>query len=86
MQSRPQRRDGTSSPRIRTAVLLAMLAGLTAFVAMAPGGPMGFLQGIVEKKDLSSIGILASLMGVSFVLLHRNGVSSDENEVEAPMH
>ena len=62
-----------------------MLAGLVAFVAVAPGGPMGFLQGIVEKKDASSIAILASLMGVSFILLLRNGVFSDENEVEAPM-
>ncbi len=62
-----------------------MLAGLATFVAIAPGGPMGFLQGIVEKKDAGSIAILASLMGISFVLLYRNGVPPDEHEVETPM-
>lgn len=85
MQGLIPRRNGTSYPRTLTAVLFAMLAGLVTLVTLAPGGPMGFLQGIVEKKDAISIAILASLMGVSFVLLHRNGVTLDENEVEAPM-
>ena len=61
-----------------------MLAGLVMFVAIAPGGPMGFLQGIVEKKDASSIAMLASLFGVSFILLHRNGALPDKDEVEMP--
>ncbi|HEY8140057.1 MAG TPA: hypothetical protein VIE86_03140 [Nitrososphaera sp.] len=72
------------SSRTWTFVLLAVLAVLMAFVAIAPDGPMGFLQGIVEEKDASSIVILASLMGIAFVLLHRSSMSSYENEAETP--
>jgi hypothetical protein len=52
---------------------------------MAPGGPMRFLQGIVEEKDASSIAILISLVGIAFVLLHTRGLPSEKDEVETAL-
>ena len=80
------RNGKSSSSRKQTTFLFAILASLVMFVAIAPGGPMGFLQGIVDNKDPGSIAILASLIGVLFVVLHINGALPDKDEVECPSH
>ena len=52
----------------------AILAGLSSIIALGQSGIMGFMQSL-EKGDVLSMLVVASLMAVIFVFLHKLGVS-----------
>ncbi|MGI0025036.1 MAG: hypothetical protein ACREA4_07825 [Nitrososphaera sp.] len=85
----PRSQDGSGKPtpplRRQVLVLAAVLAILATAIAMSPGDLMGFFQGISEERNLVSIGILATFIGVLFVLLQRVGlVFSYEDDIGPP--
>jgi hypothetical protein len=70
--------------REKQVVLLSgVLVCLVAIMALSPMGVFGFMHS-VEETNLVSIAILASLIGVIFVLLHRAGLSFGYVEEVSP--
>jgi hypothetical protein len=55
-------------------LLGGVLALLVAVLVLSPTGFLGFMHS-VEEANLFSISILASLIGIVFVLLHKFGLS-----------
>ena len=65
----------SKSTRQREIALLAgLICVLSSIIAFSPVGVVGFMES-VEESNVFSIAILASLIGLVFVLLHKSGVS-----------
>jgi hypothetical protein len=64
-------------------VLAGALVLLVAILLFSPTGLVGFMQS-VEETNLISVSILASLIGIVFVLLHKFGFTFGSVEEIGP--
>ena len=62
------------SARWDLVVLGIILAGLGSLIVLSQSGIMGFMQSL-EEGNVFSVAVLAGLIAVIFVFLHRLGVS-----------
>jgi hypothetical protein len=64
------------------ALLLVIMALTAVYVSVSPSGFLGFMKS-VERADIFSISVLASLIALVFVLLNKSGFSfSQLDEIE----
>ena len=70
-----KRSQGAGSITPGVFLLVITLVALGTVMALGPGGITGFMHSIVDDASMLSISILATAMGLAFILLHRIGLS-----------